>query len=563
MGSRKRPAEDGIDARESKTLIISALEAAKPIHPTQLVEARELEMQRLQEFQVHTTVPISAAQGRKIIATRWVDVQKTPELCRSRLVVKDFANGPTETTIFAATPSLAALRVGLSLLARNWAKGWQLRCADVSVAFLHAKVDPANPIFVHPPPEAGLRPGLIWQLHRSLYGLRSAPKAWQDHLAAVLEKLQVKRSLTEPCVFYSPNLYIVVHVDDFAAFGTPAELDRVFKALQQSLLIKIDSPLSITHPVTFLGRQISIDGDAIALGMSEKLVKKLAALFSISPSSNAVATPMVNELDSSEGAVALPDEGQSLYRSGVGLALYMSSDRPDCQYVVKELSRRLGKASEADMSALKRLARYLCGSSHLQLHFAGKWSRGDLVTYTDANWATCRNTRRSTSGVVVTLGGDVLFSGSKTQTSVALSSGESELYAVNAGASEALYLHQLLSEALPEDARPSRCPTILIDASATLGMVDRIGLGGRAKHIEVRQLWLQERTRCGDLVVKKIPRAGNISDLLTKGPSLAELSTFNPMLSLTGTANARVCSVKVRYKRSATSLNRKSWTCCT
>ena len=124
------------------------------LDPSQVQAARRLELDRLVEFGVYRSVP--RAEASHVIGTRWVEVQKNPELVRSRLVAKEFAWDHRED-LFAATPGLAATRIAISALVDRWAAGedWIARSADVSVAFLHAPVDSAKPQFVEPPPDAG------------------------------------------------------------------------------------------------------------------------------------------------------------------------------------------------------------------------------------------------------------------------------------------------------------------------------------------------------------------------------------------------------------------------
>jgi hypothetical protein len=56
-----------------------------------------------------------------------------------------------------------------------------------------------------------------------MYGLRSSPKAWQDHLAKVLTDLGLKRLQSEP------NVY--ANVDDLLFIGEPEEVTRIFKEI--------------------------------------------------------------------------------------------------------------------------------------------------------------------------------------------------------------------------------------------------------------------------------------------------------------------------------------------
>merc|ERR1711884_788586 len=69
-----------------------------------------------------------------------------------------------------------------------------------------------------------------------------------------------------------------------------------------------------------------------------------------------------------------------------------------------------------------------------------KWQRGvdKLFIFTDADWAGDKTSRKSTTGGCITMGQHCLKSWSKTQTLIALSSGESELYATLKAASEGL-----------------------------------------------------------------------------------------------------------------------------
>ena len=53
------------------------------------------------------------------------------------------------------------------------------------------------------------------------------------------------------------------------------------------------------------------------------------------------------------------------------------------------------------------------------------------------------------------------------------------------------------------------------DASAAIGIASRRGLG-KVRHIEVFQLWLQQRVANGDLDVQKVDGASNLAEALTK-----------------------------------------------
>ena len=60
------------------------------------------------------------------------------------------------------------------------------------------------------------------------------------------------------------------------------------------------------------------------------------------------------------------------------------------------------------------------------------------------------------------------------------------------------------------------------DASAAIGIGSRLGLG-KVRHIEVNQLWLQEKVHSGRVTLKKVKTEENIADALTKAVDGATL----------------------------------------
>ena len=103
---------------------------------------------------------------------------------------------------------------------------------------------------------------------------------------------------------------------------------------------------------------------------------------------------------------------------------------------------------ESHLAALKRLLRYVRGTVDLGL-VLHRSSSAELVVYTDADWAGCPDTRRSTSGYAVFLGGNLVSWSSKRQSVVSRYSAEVEYRAVANGVAEASWLQQLLVELQP------------------------------------------------------------------------------------------------------------------
>ena len=107
-------------------------------------------------------------------------------------------------------------------------------------------------------------------------------------------------------------------------------------------------------------------------------------------------------------------------------------------------------------------------------------------------------------------GNHLIKSWSTTQSVVALSSGEAEYYGMVKGASIAIGLQSVL-----KDFQITCGIEVKSDASAAIGIANRRGLG-KVRHIELCQLWLQDKVRKGDIKVTKVGSHENLADTLTK-----------------------------------------------
>ena len=112
---------------------------------------------------------------------------------------------------------------------------------------------------------------------------------------------------------------------------------------------------------------------------------------------------------------------------------------------------------------------------------------------------------------------------SRTQACVALSSGEAELNAMLKAGCEGLSLKHLLQEIGLEMGLHLRG-----DSSASHGTLQRLG-SGRIKHLETRQLWLQEKVYNKEVSIEKVPRERNWADVLTHGWSVSDGHHFDRM----------------------------------
>jgi hypothetical protein len=135
---------------------------------------------------------------------------------------------------------------------------------------------------------------------------------------------------------------------------------------------------------------------------------------------------------------------------------------------------------EVHLVAAKRILRYLQGTLDHGLVIP-KSAPTQLIVYTDADWAGCPDTRCSTSGYIVFLGGSLVSWSSKCQHTVSRSSAEAEYRAVANGVAEASWLRQLLQE-LHHDLQTATL--VYCDNVSVVYLSTNLNPHQRTKHVE-------------------------------------------------------------------------------
>ena len=140
---------------------------------------------------------------------------------------------------------------------------------------------------------------------------------------------------------------------------------------------------------------------------------------------NGVDTPAVanGHLAAQEEEGSDPDHNRI-----TGQLLWLLQSRPDIGYAVNQLCRHGAKNGAEHIAYRKRIIRYLQRTRDRGLVLRGGQNL-QLTGWSDSGWAECKDTGKSASGLVVTLGSSVIYSKAYMQRTVATSSCEAELYA--------------------------------------------------------------------------------------------------------------------------------------
>ena len=220
------------------------------------------------------------------------------------------------------------------------------------------------------------------------------------------------------------------------------------------------------------------------------------------------------------------------YQSAVGSLLYLSTrTRPDIAYAVGNSARYCSEPTNSHWCAVKRILRYLRGTTDLGLLY--RPDNPNLCGYSDADWAGDINDRKSTSGYVFIMSGSAISWRSKKQSSVALSTAEAEYIALSSATQEVMWLRQLMSSLL-KDYKLSESTTIYEDNQSAICIAKSQQQHGRSKHIDIKFHFTREQVELKNIQLVYCKSRDMIADVFTKplsGPLFKRMCAMMGMQS--------------------------------
>ncbi|KAL0298882.1 UNVERIFIED_CONTAM: Retrovirus-related Pol polyprotein from transposon TNT 1-94 [Sesamum radiatum] len=202
------------------------------------------------------------------------------------------------------------------------------------------------------------------------------------------------------------------------------------------------------------------------------------------------------------------------YASAVGSLMYaMMCTRPDLCVAVGIVSRYHRNPGPEHWIAVKRILRYLKGTSYMALCYHGGSLK--LVGYSDADGSADRDERKSTSGYAFLLGGAAITWCSKKHPCISLSTMEVEYVACTSAVQEAIWLRRFL-KSLRISMHIDDAIVIYCDNTTTIAYAKDTKYHGRTEHIDTRYHFIRDSIAQGEVVLRHIPTNDMIVDPFTK-----------------------------------------------
>ena len=381
------------------------------------------------------------------------------------------------------------------VLVESAARGHYLQLFDISNAFIKASLEDEKVIIKLPQRWGGQRKRLL----KSLYGLKIAPRKWFDTYRRYLEGDNWAMCEREPGLFRKGQLLLTVYVDDSVVSGPDedeviAARDRILEHFPGKVIKPVMEGSVEVHDV--LGATVRYDRKKRWLKISlEGAVDRALKKFNMEDCKTA-ATPCVGQrLD--EGSV----NDKFPIRSIVGVLQYIATMvRCDITYAVQRVARSMTPCHESTVTAAKRILQYLKGTKSIGLEYSPKLEREfrsvyakvakeggkelpDTVAFSDADFAGCTVTLRSTSGSILYHRGCPIVWSSKRQTVRASSTCESEYVAIF----DSIKLCQsqgFLDWFLEQKDIP--LPLVFTDNQSALSLSQAAMVTKKSKHISLR-----------------------------------------------------------------------------
>lgn len=359
----------------------------------------------------------------------------------------------------------------------------------------------------------------VCKLHKSLYGLKQASRQWFLKLAAALKDGGFNQSWSDYSLFIRNHqgrfTVLLIYVDDvIVARNNLQDILATKEFLASHFKLKDMGQLRY-----FLGIEVARSKQGIVLSQRKYALEVLedAGFLGAKPSRFPIDQNLALRRDA---GVELKDASQ--YRRLIGRLIYLTITRPDLVYAVHILSQFMDKPRQPHLDAAHKVLRYLkqTPGQGILLPSTGQLK---LKAYYDADWARCKDTRRSTTGYCIFLGDAPISWKSKKQGTVSCSSAEAEYMSMATTCCEITWIRSLLRDL---NVKHADAVTLFCDNQPAIHIASNPVFHERTKHIEIDCHVVREKVQRGLVKAIHIRTQDQLADLFTKPLSSTQFSVL-------------------------------------
>jgi hypothetical protein len=498
-------------------------EAMMSKHSSEWLNAMNDELKSMSDNDVWDLVEIP--DGAKTVGCKWVyktkhDSNGNIERFKARLVAKGFSQreGIDYNETFSPVSSKDSFRIIMALTAHY---DLELHQMDVKTAFLNGDLE--ENVYMAQPEGFVMKDNehLGCRLKKSIYGLKQASRQWYLKFDKVIRNFGFKENEVDNCIYIKFKggkfTILVLYVDDILLASS--DKDMLFET-KRFLSSNFDMK-DLGEASYVLGIEIHRDRSKGVLGLSQKAyIDRVLKKYNMHKCS---ATPAPIVKGDKFGTYQCPrnqyeiDQMKTVpYASAVGSIMYAQvCTRPDLAFVTGMLGRYQSNPGPDHWKAVKKVLRYLQGTKNYMLIFR-KSDNLEVIGYSDADFAGCVDTKKSTSGYIFTLAGGAISWKSSKQTLTASSTMQAEFVACYEATGQAVWLKNFIPGLRVVDSI-SKPLTLYCDNQPAVFYTSNNKSSGAAKHIDIKYHVVKDRIQDQTISVKHISTKSMLADPLTKG----------------------------------------------
>lgn len=380
----------------------------------------------------------------------------------------------------------------------------------------------------------------VLKVLKSLYGLRTAPKAWKETLERFLHGLGYENSLLDDTILINRKngTRIFLYVDDLLMCGD----EQVLKDFLTKLTDRFDctapnwlKDATEERPMLFLGNALWVAENkggqkVLHISQEEYITQMLSKLEMQDCRPLSTLNPDDFDKEALDSGTPLSPDLQTKLRGVLGALLYLAGGtRPDLLTPVAKIAEGQSQGTSKHLEAAKKVVRYVMGTRDMIFKLAVKPLKDGEAIVLDAFFDASFGFNRARMGGTICINDAVAHFWSKKQKSICLSTAEAELVAASQCGRELIGFRNAIREVWPEYDYKLRMHG---DNRATNLIASKACSLRKVRHLSLADLYIREICSNEQVEIFYVASNFNPADCLTKILSRQKIVPLFPLLGL-------------------------------